>query len=481
MTATTSVYANQGNGFGNNGMKEFKDIQGNWGMASIMRMQELGILEGYEDGTFRPDGLLKQDEAAVIIDRLVQKRLNLEAVDQDIDEDSDMVTGVPGWAKKSVLKGFKNNYINMKRYHSQVQCDRLLIVVELAKALGLEPVDPEDFDLNPFNFKDKNLISDEDYVYLLALFNAGYLKGYPDGNFNPNFLMSRVQMAKIVDNIFNGGGTDSSDKIAPVWPTNSAITASGITSSRVVLNWTAATDNVGVTLYKITYNDTTDKVKYANMSRTVTITGLSQDKEFTFTVYARDGAGNWSTSGPSVDATTLVSTKTTITAISVITGEARVGVELTAGTLTPTNAAATYQWLISDTVNGTYAAITGAAATRKYTPVDINAGKFIKVSATGTGDFTGTVTSEATSAVAISLAEIAAVAAINDAASTTQMALAIATYSAVLGLDLEDYDDLSDSDQDLVLGELIEHQDFLDKAEIKAAFDVAVAAQKLEE
>ena len=478
MTAITSVYANQGNGLGNSGMKEFKDIQGNWGMASIMRMQELGILEGYEDGTFRPDGLLKQDEAAVLIDRLVQKMLNLEADNQDNEKDSDMVIGVPGWSKKSVLKGFKNNYINMKRYHSQVQCDRLLVGVELAKALGLEPVDPEDFDLNPFNFNDKKLISDEDYGYLLALYNTGYIKGYPDGNFNPNFFMSRVQMVKIIDNIFNGGGIDSSDKIAPVWPTNSDITASGITSSRVVLNWTAATDNVGVTLYKITYKDTIDKVKYANMSRTATITGLSQDKEFTFTVYARDAAGNWSSSGPSVDATTLVFTKTTITAISAITGEARVGVELTVGTLTPTNAAATYHWLISDTADGTYAAITGAATTNKYTPVAINAGKYIKVTATGTGDFTGTVTSEATSAVAISLAEAAAVAAINNAASTTEMAIAITTYSGVLGLSLTDYNALINREP-VLLALMV--PTFLNKAEIKAAFDAAVAGQKEEE
>jgi len=330
-------------------------------MASIMRMQELGILEGYEDGTFRPDGLLKQDEAAVLIDRLVQKMLNLEADNQDNEEDSDMVIGVPGWSKKSVLKGFKNNYINMKRYHSQVQCDRLL---------------------------------------------------------------------------------------------------------------------VGVTLYKITYKDTIDKVKYANMSRTATITGLSQDKEFTFTVYARDAAGNWSSSGPSVDATTLVFTKTTITAISAITGEARVGVELTVGTLTPTNAAATYHWLISDTADGTYAAITGAATTNKYTPVAINAGKYIKVTATGTGDFTGTVTSEATSAVAISLAEAAAVTAINSAASTAEMAIAITTYSGVLGLSLTDYNALINREP--VLADLMDPI-FLNKAEIKAAFDAAVAGQKEEE
>jgi len=473
MTATTSVYANQGNGLGNNGMKEFKDIQGNWGMTSIMRMQELGILEGYEDGTFRPEGFLSESEAAVIIDRLVQNRLNLKTDDLDTEDDEDMLTGVPGWAKKSVLKGVKNNYINMKRYHSQNQCDRLLVAVELAKALDLEPVDPEDFDSNPFNFNDRLLISDEDYGYLLALYEAGYLKGYPDGNFNPNFLMSRVQMAKIIDNICNDGDVDHSDKTAPVWPTNSAITASGITSNSVVLNWTEATDNVGVTLYKITYKDVTDKMKLVSVSRTTTITGLSQGKEFTFTVYARDAAGNWSNSGPSVKATTLVMAKTTVTAISAITGEARVGVELTAGTVTPTNATITYQWLISDAVNGTYSAITGAAATNKYTPTAVTVGKYIKVSATGTGDFTGTVTSAATSAVAVSFEEMA-VAAINNATSTTEMGIAVSSYAAILGLDLTEYNKLLNK---IPVLEALITPTFANKAEIKAAFDLAVAAQ----
>ncbi|GEM_PF-1161807 len=88
-----------------------------------------------------------------------------------------------------------------------------------------------------------------------------------------------------------------------------------------------------------------------------------------------------------------------ITAISAISGTVMVGEELTAGTLTPSGATADYQWTICDTVGGSYADINGATA-GTYTPVVVDEGKFLKVVATGTGNYSGTVTSAATSAVA---------------------------------------------------------------------------------
>ncbi|PKM52863.1 MAG: hypothetical protein CVV00_15250 [Firmicutes bacterium HGW-Firmicutes-5] len=92
---------------------------------------------------------------------------------------------------------------------------------------------------------------------------------------------------------------------------------------------------------------------------------------------------------------------TPVTAISDISGVAKVGVELTAGTLTPVDATATYQWTICETADGTYTNIVGAT-TNKYTPVAGDATKFIKVVATGTGSYTGTATSAVTATVAAS-------------------------------------------------------------------------------
>jgi hypothetical protein len=88
-----------------------------------------------------------------------------------------------------------------------------------------------------------------------------------------------------------------------------------------------------------------------------------------------------------------------ITAIGEIIGTPRVGFELTAGALTPAGAGATatYQWRISSD-DITYGDITGATA-NTYNLVAGDVNKFVKVVATGTGNYSGTKTSTATAAV----------------------------------------------------------------------------------
>lgn len=96
------------------------------------------------------------------------------------------------------------------------------------------------------------------------------------------------------------------------------------------------------------------------------------------------------------------SQKQALTGIGPITGTLRVGNTLTAGNLTPTGATATYQWQRSDSVNGTYINITNAVTT-SYTLSADDLSKYIRVSAEGTGSFTGTVYSEAVSVAKIQL------------------------------------------------------------------------------
>ena len=93
-----------------------------------------------------------------------------------------------------------------------------------------------------------------------------------------------------------GGGTDTT---APSVPGN--LRSTGTTSSSVSLAWDAATDNVGVTGYDV----------YRGSTRVTTVTGtsytdsgLAAATSYTYTVRARDAAGNVSAAGNSVTATT---------------------------------------------------------------------------------------------------------------------------------------------------------------------------------
>lgn len=55
------------------GASRFTDIAGHWAEAEIMRAEALGWIDGYPDGTFRPDRYITRAEAMTIINRVLQR------------------------------------------------------------------------------------------------------------------------------------------------------------------------------------------------------------------------------------------------------------------------------------------------------------------------------------------------------------------------------------------------------------------------
>ncbi|AWT46467.1 MULTISPECIES: carbohydrate binding domain-containing protein [Streptomyces] len=96
-----------------------------------------------------------------------------------------------------------------------------------------------------------------------------------------------------------GGGGGGSDTQAPTAPTG--LTSTGKTSSSVSLSWNASSDNVGVTGYDV-YNGSSRVTTVTGTSATVG--GLSASTSYTFTVRARDAAGNTSGASNAVTVTT---------------------------------------------------------------------------------------------------------------------------------------------------------------------------------
>ncbi|MFE9747424.1 fibronectin type III domain-containing protein [Saccharothrix saharensis] len=89
------------------------------------------------------------------------------------------------------------------------------------------------------------------------------------------------------------------DTEGPAAPAGLAV--SGVTQSSVTLGWTASTDNVGVTGYEV-YNGTA--LAATVEGTTATVDGLAPDTEYSFTVVAKDAAGNRSAASPAVTART---------------------------------------------------------------------------------------------------------------------------------------------------------------------------------
>ncbi|MEW9548179.1 glycosyl hydrolase family 18 protein [Nonomuraea sp. NPDC050783] len=109
--------------------------------------------------------------------------------------------------------------------------------------------------------------------------------------------------------VASGGGTDTT---APSVPGN--LRSTGVTSTSVSLAWNASTDNVAVTGYEV-YRGTTLVTTVTGTS--YTDTGLTPETAYTYTVRARDAAGNRSAASTATTATTTGGGGTDTTAPSV--------------------------------------------------------------------------------------------------------------------------------------------------------------------
>lgn len=109
---------------------------------------------------------------------------------------------------------------------------------------------------------------------------------------NPNYV-----------NMIWGGGT--SDTTAPSVPSN--LVSSNVTSTSFTLSWTGSTDNVGVTGYNVYQNGS---LKTSVTSTTSSITGLTASTTYSFTVRAKDAAGNLSATSTTLNVTTSSSAPT---------------------------------------------------------------------------------------------------------------------------------------------------------------------------
>ena len=124
---------------------------------------------------------------------------------------------------------------------------------------------------------------------------------------------NNAQQTSAIYTLSGGGG--GGDTQAPSVP--AGLAASVISSSQINLSWSASTDNVGVTGYKIYRGGT---LLTTTTSRTYNNTGLAASTAYSYRVSAIDAAGNESSQCTAVSATTQAAQVTDTTKPSVPAG-----------------------------------------------------------------------------------------------------------------------------------------------------------------
>ncbi len=88
--------------------KSFNDIDGHWAKDKILKVAEYGLLNGYPDGSFKPDGKMTRAEIAAIIN----KYWNLKGFEPRL-EDANVSDIDKHWAKDMILALYNHRFVDL--------------------------------------------------------------------------------------------------------------------------------------------------------------------------------------------------------------------------------------------------------------------------------------------------------------------------------------------------------------------------------
>lgn len=184
-------------------------------------------------------------------------------------------------------------------------------------------------------------------------------------------------------NISVNAGSGSTDTVAPTAPT---LSASGTTSTSTNLSWSGATDAVGVTGYDVYQGSS---LIGNTASTTYTVTSLNPSTTYSFTVKAKDAAGNISTASNTATVTTLAgSTVTYCSASATNTSDERIG-NVKFGTINNTSTgSAGYENFTSVSTNLTRGTANTISITPVWTSTKYNEAYAVYIDYNKDGDFT---------------------------------------------------------------------------------------------
>ncbi len=166
----------------------YGDMSGHWAEAAVDRWSTLGIVQGDDQGNFRPDDTISRAELAAILNRYMKYTEQAENTYADLPEDAWYTEDILCLAEAGLMLG-DGEY---QRPNDPVT--RQEAAVLFARAFGLAEGS------GSLSYPDSASIASWARGYVSAMTAAGYLQGDDAGRFRPTDPLTRCQTVTILNN-----------------------------------------------------------------------------------------------------------------------------------------------------------------------------------------------------------------------------------------------------------------------------------------
>lgn len=187
---------------------QFTDTQNHWAKDYILSFAAKGFIEGYPDGTFRPEQPISRAEFTCIL----LNSLEITPSGSTVTTFSDTAAH---WAHAQIDEAVARGVLLVSEYPDGLKPDDSILRSEAAamiiRALGKSP------DSGQSSFTDSSEIARSIYSgYINAAAVAGLIKGYPDGTFRPFSGVKRAEACTLLSGLTDGASTPGTPGVSAV-------------------------------------------------------------------------------------------------------------------------------------------------------------------------------------------------------------------------------------------------------------------------
>ncbi len=234
---------------------QVSDIQGHWAKDQISRWMDMGLVNGYKDGSFKPNGYITRAEFMTVANKAFGFTKTASESYPDVKKSD--------WFYSEALKAKAAGYMDVyadgsvkaKNYITREET-----AVALARILKLKPADS-----SKANFKDVGSINSGNRGYINAVVEKGYIAGYKDNTFKPFNKTTRAEavtlLSKVVGQLYNKAGNYGPSKGTTTIEGNVTINKAGVKLSNTIIKGNLyLTEGIGdgeATLDNVTVKGTT--------------------------------------------------------------------------------------------------------------------------------------------------------------------------------------------------------------------------------
>lgn len=195
------------------------DIAGHWAESVITQWQSKGLIQGYEDGTFKPGNTITRAEFVTLMNNAKGFWSEGSINFSDVKNGSWFYSAVARAVAAGYVKGYSDG--SFKPNNTITRAEAAVMIANAARLSANEA--------GAYRFTDIGSIPAWARGSVGAVVAAGYMTGYPDGSFDANASISRAEAVSSLNRML--GGT----AYQPTQPTTPTTDTTKTTSDDVVI------------------------------------------------------------------------------------------------------------------------------------------------------------------------------------------------------------------------------------------------------